>query len=305
MIMSAVVNPLDVIKVRLQLQNQLQRVVKNTADASTITSSNQGLNPGGMGESHVSHRNLAYQGLRQAASKIVQEEGYAGLLKGMTPSMLREASYSSIRIGLYDYVKDRIAPGKTKEEFTLLEKLLAGMISGALGSSLANPTDLVKIRFQSATVESPTPYRHTLNAFSTIYKKEGGIKGLYKGVGPTTMRAATLTGSQLASYDHSKRYLLRTQYFNDNPTTHLIASIISGLVTTTCTNPFDVIKTRIMADKNLYSSPLDCFIKTLRKEGPFSFMKGWWPNYFRLGPHFIVSIPLAEFIRKQLGAETL
>lgn len=36
-----------------------------------------------------------------------------------------------------------------------------------------------------------------------------------------------------------------------------------------------------------------------------SAVKGWVPNYLRLGPHFIVSLPLAEFIRVKLGAESL
>ena len=34
-------------------------------------------------------------------------------------------------------------------------------------------------------------------------------------------------------------------------------------------------------------------------------VKGWVPNYLRLGPHFIVSLPLAEFIRVKLGAESM
>jgi hypothetical protein len=35
-----------------------------------------------------------------------------------------------------------------------------------------------------------------------------------------------------------------------------------------------------------------------------AFSKGWLPNYLRLGPHHLLSLPLAEFIRVQLGADT-
>jgi hypothetical protein len=35
------------------------------------------------------------------------------------------------------------------------------------------------------------------------------------------LRAAVLTSSQLASYDHSKRLLIKSGYFHDNQTTHL------------------------------------------------------------------------------------
>lgn len=120
MLMSAVLNPMDVVKVRLQLQNQLQSL-------------DRGSQP--------------YRGLSHAALKIAKEEGIArGLWKGITPSMLREASYSSMRIGLYDYFKGVVAPtGTGKEEFALWQKFVAGCASGMIGSSIATPTDLVKV----------------------------------------------------------------------------------------------------------------------------------------------------------------
>ena len=35
-------------------------------------------------------------------------------------------------------------------------------------------------------------------------------------------RAAVLTSSQLSSYDHTKRYLLRHKYMEDGPALHLL-----------------------------------------------------------------------------------
>jgi hypothetical protein len=280
---SAILNPMDVIKVRLQTQNQLQAKVGK-----------------GM------YGDAAYKGFSHAGMRILREEGFSGIMKGITASMLREASYSSMRMGLYDLCKGFIAPNaKSKDDFTLVQKILAGMCSGAIGSSIANPTDLVKIRFQSFTPVSPNPYRNTFHAFWRIFQDEQGLRGLYKGIGPTTFRAAVLTGAQLSSYDHTKRGLLKTRYFKDDVVTHLSASFVSGLVTTTACNPFDIIKTRVMTDRKLYKGPIDCAIKTLKHEGPQAFFKGWLPNYLRLGPHFIMSIPLFEFFRKLFGADTL
>ena len=276
MIISGILNPMDVIKVRLQTQSA-------------------GATP-------------KYVGFVGSVKTILHEEGYRrGLMRGFTASMMREASYSSIRMGLYDGMKILIAPRNTgRDDFTLLHKITAGCVSGALGSFLAVPTDLVKIRFQGFSPQKPNPYKHTFEAFADIYKN-GGIRALYSGASPTVIRAAILTGAQLSSYDHSKRIMLRSGHFDDNPATHLTASIISGLVTTTAVNPADVIKTRIMVDsrRELYKNPLDCVLKTLKHEGPKALFKGWIPNYLRLGPHFIVSLPLAEFIRTSLGADSL
>ena len=127
----------------------------------------------------------------------------------------------------------------------------------------------VQIRFQGYSLTHPNPYPHSFAAFSSIYSNSG-FRGLYQGATPTIARAAILTGSQLSSYDHSKRLMLRSGMFQDTPMTHFIASVISGLVTTTACNPVDVIKTRIMMDgtKGLYANPIDCLVKTVTREGP-------------------------------------
>lgn len=81
-----------------------------------------------------------------------------------------------------------------------LQKLLAGVTSGALGALIASPCDLVKVQMQasrSASVAGAPPYRNTFAAFTTIYGK-GGLRALWRGVGPTTLRAAVLTSTQVS-----------------------------------------------------------------------------------------------------------
>jgi hypothetical protein len=300
MFISAVLNPMDVIKVVLQTQSQLKSLDNPTHPVSDLI-----LHP-----SRSLYGHSRYHGSWNAIKSIYNEEGYCrGLMKGITASMLRESSYSSIRMGLYDSIKSLLAPqGTGKNEFYFWQKLIAGAGSGALGSFIATPTDLVKIRFQSYSPRHQNPYKNTFDAFYRIMKYENGISGLYKGATPTVLRATILTSMQLSSYDHSKRILLRSGYFNDNPLTHIISSIFSGLITSIVVNPVDVIKTRIMCDStnknSLYKNSFDCFYKTMMNEGLWAFMKGWLPNYLRMGPHFLISLPLAEFIRKSLGADS-
>ena len=289
MFISAVLNPLDVVKVALQTQSQLQTLVS----------------------SRSLYDNARYHGTWDALRSIYREEGYRrGLMKGITASMLREATYSSLRMGLYDSIKILLAPrGTNKDQFTLTHKLIAGAGSGTIGSFISTPTDLVKIRFQSYSPKEKNPYRNTFEAFYRIVKEENGLRGLYRGATPNVFRAALLTSVQLSSYDQIKRMFIQSNYFRDSPSTHLLASFASGLITTTIVNPADMVKTRIMSERSgstrsLYRSPLDCLRKTLLKEGLPSLMKGWLPNYLRIGPHSLVSIPLAEFIRTSLGADS-
>lgn len=63
-------------------------------------------------------------------------------------------------------------------------RLLAGSTTGAMAVAFAQPTDVVKVRFQAQVrkPESTTVMRYssTINAYKTIARDEG-VKGLWKG----------------------------------------------------------------------------------------------------------------------------
>jgi hypothetical protein len=59
------------------------------------------------------------------------------------------------------------------------------------------------------------------------------------------MRAAALTGTQCASYDAAKQAWMARTGMGDTPVTHLGASMVTGLATTTITAPVDLIKTKM------------------------------------------------------------
>ena len=59
--------------------------------------------------------------------------------------LLREGSYSTLRIGLYEPFK-RILGEKNREESNIMIKLGGGLLSGLVGSLLCSPADLLKVR---------------------------------------------------------------------------------------------------------------------------------------------------------------
>ena len=275
-VVSAILNPLDVTKIRMQ------------------TSKN-------------------YQGLFSGALKILREEGLSGWSRGLTPSMIREVSYSSIRIGFYEpirvamtrYFNGGHAHGSDASAFV---KFSSALLSGATGSAIANPLDLIKIRFQASLPNEPPPYNNsTLEAFKTIVRNEGIYGGLYKGWYVTSTRAALLTSAQLGSYDTIKNNILIKIFGMENGLQlHFISSMLAGLITTTITNPVDVIKSRFMGDKaGFYKSPLHVITHTLKVDGVMGFFKGWTPAYWRLGPHTVMSFMLIENVRKYMGLSAI
>jgi len=295
---SLLFNPFDVIKVRLQTQN-------------TVVPSER-----------------LYNGLQHAASTILRQEGVRGLwLPGLTASILCDAINGGLRMGLYPSVKHLLhslgAGGSggggvaSSDHVSFPLKLLSGALTGAFGSFVGTPTDIVKIRFQAESgLLSPEGvyltglargtrpvYTNTFQALRGLYQT-GGVAGLYKGAVPNMVRASLVTAAQVASYDHSKLLFVRHGLMEEGASLFVVCGLISGLTATTIAAPADLIRTRVMNDRTVGGPRvlrgLQCLAQTVRYEGPAALFKGWVPAWLRLGPLFVISWPIMEFMRKNV-----
>ena len=90
---------------------------------------------------------LKYQGLFGTTRTVISEEGISALWKSIIAGLHRQIIFSGIRVGLYTPVKNMISgdlpEGKNP---ALYQKMLAAIITGAIGITVANPTDVVKVR---------------------------------------------------------------------------------------------------------------------------------------------------------------
>jgi hypothetical protein len=179
-----------------------------------------------------------YPTMLKGIRKIYLEEGYRGLWKGVEPSVWREISYSSIRIGAYEPIRKVLSnkdidPSDTNPFI----KLFSALLSGGIGSALCNPIDIVKTRLQAVLPNEISPYTSTFQGLIRIGRKDG-IRGLYKGWVVTSSRSAILTSAQLGSYDSIKHNFLMSQLgMTEGLHLHLVASMAAGLITTTAANP--------------------------------------------------------------------
>ena len=85
----------------------------------------------------------------------------------------------------------------------LYQKAGAGLAAGGLGALVGSPADLSLIRMQSDStlpVEKRRNYTGVGNALTRIVKEEG-VYGLFRGAGPTVVRAMSLNMGMLASND--------------------------------------------------------------------------------------------------------
>lgn len=80
--------------------------------------------------------------------------------------------------------------------------LIGSALSSALARIPAHPIDTVKARMQ-AQHGSQTTYRTLPQAISSIVKAEG-IRGLYRGFGPTTLGSVPAGALYMTSYELAK-----------------------------------------------------------------------------------------------------
>ncbi|RPB27999.1 mitochondrial carrier [Terfezia boudieri ATCC MYA-4762] len=232
--------------------------------------------------------------------KAARNEGFLALYSGLSASLLRQATYSTTRFGVYETLKAHFQPhGQTiPPSFGTL--VLMASVSGMAGGVAGNPSDIINVRMQNDRSLPPSQrlnYKHAVDGFYRMLTTEG-VSSLFRGVWPNTLRAALMTASQLATYDEFKKLILGAGLGGDGIGTHFAASLLSGLVATTVCSPVDVVKTRVMVGQGKGVGVLSVLKTTVRKEGLRWVFRGWVPSFARLGPHTILTFIFMEQHKK-------
>ncbi|XP_058063081.1 mitochondrial uncoupling protein Bmcp [Anopheles bellator] len=270
-----------------------------------------------------SHSELRYRGMMDAFVKISRQEGVKALYSGIWPAVLRQATYGTIKFGTYYTLKtmatDRgwLHDKATGNESVWCNAACATM-AGAISSAIANPTDVLKVRMQVHGKGAKDA--GLVRCFREIYVHEG-VRGLWRGVGPTAQRAAVIAAVELPVYDFCKLHLMET--FGDQVANHFLSSFIASLGSAIASTPIDVIRTRLMNQRHVhrlehnispaatattttasatthhagtasspvrlyYTGSVDCAVQTVRNEGFRALYKGFIPTWVRMGPWNII-----------------
>ncbi|KAJ3589790.1 hypothetical protein NHX12_010631 [Muraenolepis orangiensis] len=231
---------------------------------------------------------------------MVRTEGPRSLYSGLVAGLQRQMSFASVRIGLYDSMKTFYTRGS--DQASVAVRLLAGCTTGAMAVVVAQPTDVVKVRFQAQVrVEGEgRRYRGTMDAYRTIARDEG-IRGLWKGCLPNITRNAIVNCAELVTYDIIKELILKHNLMTDNLPCHFSAAFAAGFCTTVVASPVDVVKTRFMnSEAGRYDGAMRCALTMFRNEGPAAFYKGFVPSFLRMGSWNVVMFVSYEQIKRGL-----
>ncbi|XP_057507749.1 mitochondrial dicarboxylate/tricarboxylate transporter DTC-like [Actinidia eriantha] len=257
MLATCVVQPIDMIKVRMQL-----------GEGSAV----------------------------QVTKKMLQNEGIGAFYQGLSAGLLRQATYTTARLGSFKVLTKKALDANDGKPLPIYQKALCGLTAGAIGACVGNPADLALIRMQADATLPPAQRRNYKNVFHALYRivaDEGGL-ALWKGAGPTVVRAMALNMGMLASYDQSVEFF-RDSLGLDETKTVIGASAVSGFFASACSLPFDYVKTQIQKmqhdteGKYPYTGSLDCAIKTLKSGGPLRFYIGFPVYFVRIAPHVMLT----------------
>lgn len=127
---------------------------------------------------------------RRAAMHILRNDGFVGLLRGNTATLLREIPGNGVYFAVYH--------GLQKD----LGVALAGGIAGIAYWLLVLPADVVKTRMQ---ISSSAKYKSFRGELMKIVRQQG-LRGLYSGLTPTLIRAFPANAVQFLAWEYSTRY---------------------------------------------------------------------------------------------------
>ncbi|EDW88865.1 mitochondrial uncoupling protein 4C [Drosophila yakuba] len=250
---------------------------------------------------------------RATLSNMIKVEGFKSLYAGFSAMVTRNFIFNSLRVVLYDVFRRPFLYQNEQNEEVIKVHMALGcsFTAGCIAQALANPFDIVKVRMQTEGRRRQLGYDVRVNsmvqAFVDIYRR-GGLPSMWKGVGPSCMRACLMTTGDVGSYDISKRTFKRLLDLQDGLPLRFLSSMCAGLTASVLSCPADVIKSRMMnqpvddSGRNLYyKNSIDCLRKLVREEGVLTLYKGLMPTWFRLGPFSVLFWLSVEQLRQWEG----
>lgn len=234
-----------------------------------------------------------------------QQKSIKPFYAGLDSALLRQAVYTSTRLGLFYSINDNIKK-RTGKAPTTFQNSIASLVSGAIGAFVGNPCDLALVRMQSDVNLKPEErrnYKHVGDALLRTVKEEG-IFTLWRGSLPTMARAMSMNFALLVPFEYMKKFF--TPYIQDGRQRTIAASMVSGIAACFLSLPFDNVKTKLQKMKKgvdgkmPYNGIIDCMKKTAGKEGAAKLWVGITTYYFRVAPHAIISLVTNELLRNAL-----
>jgi len=165
-------NPLEIVKIRLQVQGEAIRAAAQEGEQLT----------------------------KRSALWIVRHLGLKGLYKGASACLLRDVPFSAIYFPTYNHLKKDFFGESPQKKLGVVQLLTAGAIAGMPAAYLTTPCDVIKTRLQVEARKGDTAYTSLRDCAQKVFKEEG-FRAFFKGGPARILRSSPQFGFTLAGYE--------------------------------------------------------------------------------------------------------
>ena len=134
---------------------------------------------------------VAHPSTFSVISGVIKTEGVRTLYNGLSAGLLRQATYTTTRLGIYTWLFETFSSEGNPPGFFL--KAALAMSAGATGAFVGTPADLALIRMTAdgtLPVDQRRNYSSVFSALARISREEG-VTSLWTGATPTIARYLT------------------------------------------------------------------------------------------------------------------
>nr|CCC95139.1 putative mitochondrial carrier protein [Trypanosoma congolense IL3000] len=223
-----------------------------------------------------------YKNSLHCAKTVIMKGGPFALYKGVIAPMTGTGVVMAIYFVAYDTTESLIRWVKGVDKrvpLSMGEIMLCGGSTGALGSLILGPAELLKVR-QQTTLSSGA--RGSLrDVIFSIYRTEG-LRGFTRGIGATMFRDIPGRMAWFGAYEYTKIMICKDSK-GPSAGEALFAGGMGGITVWTFLLPLDCIKTRVQASP-VPISPAGAFRAILKEHGAGGFFRGLGPALLRAFP---------------------
>ncbi|XP_053903770.1 mitochondrial thiamine pyrophosphate carrier [Malaclemys terrapin pileata] len=261
----ALISPVDVIKIRFQLQIE-----------------------------QLSPRNplAKYYGILQTAHRILHEEGLTAFWKGHVPAQLLSISYGAVQFVTFECLTELVHNATPYDTRNFIVHFVCGGLAACTATMTVQPLDTLRTRF--AAQGEPKVYQNLRHAVVTMYQTEGPLT-FYRGLTPTIIAVFPYAGLQFSFYNLLQQLYKRvmpSEGMNAGNVKNLVCGSCAGVISKTLTYPFDLFKKRLQVggfeqaraafgQVRTYKGLMDCAGQIVREEGPVGLFKGLSPSLLK------------------------
>ncbi|BDA48617.1 Solute carrier family 25 member 40 [Coccomyxa sp. Obi] len=304
-ISALVVNPLDVVKTRMQAQ---QTVEVQLARMNTAVMGNMALAGCPPACAHLGNPDCGlYAGTLDGMRKIVRREGALALWRGTDVALLMAIPTVGVYLPLYDYLLARLMPSAG-----FYAPLMAGSVARTVAVLCTSPLELVRTRMQAYLHPAEAAERggkgakaRPVNMWSHLPASTqrgalGRISSMWRGVGATLARDVPFSAIYWSSLEPIRHALLpknsRASH-SEIVAANFAAGTIGGTVAAAVTTPLDVVKTRTQLAEGK-ALPIWATLRQVHREGGTrALFTGVGPRAVRAAPACAIVLASYEVLK--------